>query len=64
MTFDCVPELPRLERERISAPGVDASVLGGWVLTFEGNTWTFDSWAVAVDFVAAGWHMTTPRRSA
>jgi hypothetical protein len=70
---DYVPELPRIERERITAIGLFQDlpdgglvhdVLGDWILTFEGCEWRFESWAVAVDFVAAGWHLTMPRRRA
>lgn len=70
MTFDYVPEKPRIERERITRLHFKPlpngrhveDVLGGWIVTFENRDWTFDSWAVAVEFVADGGHLH--RRSA
>lgn len=63
---DYVPPLPRIERERITCielfPGGGIhDVLGDWILTFEGHEWRFVSWAVAIEFVANGWHLTSPK---
>ena len=64
---DYVPELPRVERERIDSTELFGAgtahydILGDWMLTFEGHEWRFETWDEAIEFVGKGTHLTTPR---
>lgn len=64
MMWDCPPGIPRVERERITTPGVPGEVLGDWILEYHGRTWAFQSWAAALEFVAMEGHLHPPRRAA
>lgn len=55
MFCDYVPPPPRLEQEHITAG--PTYVLGDWILTYLGREWRFDSWAVAIEFVATDGHL-------
>ena len=62
---------PRIERERIIIVGLfkdlpngslTADIFGDWIVTYLSNSWTFQSWAVAVEFVMTGGHLHMTRK--
>ena len=56
MFCDYVPPPPKVTRERLHSG--NTYVLGGWSVSYRGRVSTLDSWAVAMEFVADGGHLS------